>query len=251
MNDSRSVLFITNCEYGQANVHLAVAYELLLEGLRVHVCSFPPLEDRVLRLQSLANKSHPRVGRITFHGITGPSMVESLDVKYGPIPELIHGPGVGNAIRSYPFFCKAVCAWTCSQYTRMYVELRALLEELDPSTVVVDSLFNVGIDACRGLKREHVVLSPNTVKDLFVTLQPRLAFLWKYPAHSTHVEESLAWKVNFQSLICTPNAAITSLLQLMGSTSRLWRRQESHFVAPSSDRSYRAFPKTTQIWMLG
>jgi len=57
-----------------------------------------------------------------------------------------------------------------------------MVEELDPATVVVDSLLNAGIDACCSLKQRFVLNSPNTPIDLARLQQPWLKGLWYYPA---------------------------------------------------------------------
>jgi UDP:flavonoid glycosyltransferase YjiC (YdhE family) len=49
--EQKKVMFLTASEYGESNVVLAVAYELLLrQKYEVHIASFSPLESRVRRL---------------------------------------------------------------------------------------------------------------------------------------------------------------------------------------------------------
>jgi len=65
---------------------------------------------------------------------------------------------------------------------RIYGSIVQFIEELDPATVVVDSLLSPGIDACYSLKRRFVLNSPNTPMDLARLHQPWLKGLWYYPA---------------------------------------------------------------------
>jgi len=65
---------------------------------------------------------------------------------------------------------------------RIYGSIVRFIEELDPATVVVDSLLSPGIDACYSSKRRFVLNSPNTPMDLARLQQPRLKCLWYYPA---------------------------------------------------------------------
>jgi len=67
-------------------------------------------------------------------------------------------------------------------YMRIYNGIAKLIEELNPATVVVDSLLNPGIDACYFLKRRFVLNCPNTPMDLARLQQPWLKGLWYYPA---------------------------------------------------------------------
>jgi hypothetical protein len=66
---SKFVLFITSCDYGQANVMLSVASELVKSTpLSIHLASTSSLVLRVAKLSP----------DITFHLLPGTSMVESF-----------------------------------------------------------------------------------------------------------------------------------------------------------------------------
>jgi hypothetical protein len=95
-SEQKRVLFLTASEYGEANVVLAVAYELLLrQKYEVHIGSFSPLQSRVEELNSLAAIPNPAV----FHTVAGPSINEILTARddfFGPYP-----PGIRGAIDSF------------------------------------------------------------------------------------------------------------------------------------------------------
>ena len=75
----KKIIFLTDSEYGQANVILAAAYEiLLLQQHEVHVASFAPLKDRINSLNELVPDNHvPAI----FHTVFGPSALEALVAK--------------------------------------------------------------------------------------------------------------------------------------------------------------------------
>jgi hypothetical protein len=65
---------------------------------------------------------------------------------------------------------------------RIYDSIVKLIEELDPSIVVVDGLLSAGLDACHSLNRKLVVSTPTPPADLAKEHQPWLKGLWYYPA---------------------------------------------------------------------
>ena len=68
-----------------------------------------------------------------------------------------------------------------SAYMQIYHSIRRVIEELDPSLVVVDMLLNAGFDACYSLNREFVMSSPNNALDIARKDQPWLKGFWRYP----------------------------------------------------------------------
>ena len=64
---------------------------------------------------------------------------------------------------------------------QIYHSIRRVIEELDPSLVVVDMLLNAGFDACYSLNREFVMSSPNTPLNIARKDQPWLKGFWHYP----------------------------------------------------------------------
>ncbi|KAI9744297.1 MAG: hypothetical protein M1818_002449 [Claussenomyces sp. TS43310] len=99
----KKIIFLTSSEYGQANVVLAVAYEmLLLQQHEIHVASFTPLKGRIKDLNESIPDNHVPAA---FHTVFGPSALEALISKNESIGE----SGLGGddraltaAIRSIP-----------------------------------------------------------------------------------------------------------------------------------------------------
>jgi hypothetical protein len=62
--------------------------------------------------------------------------------------------------------------WTASDYLAFYEYIIGILDETDPIVVIVDGLLSPALDATRAQGRNHVTLSPNSLKDNFASMQP-------------------------------------------------------------------------------
>ncbi|KAK7047220.1 hypothetical protein VNI00_006886 [Paramarasmius palmivorus] len=182
-----TILLITNSEYGQANVILAVAYELVQRpNVKIHIASFSPLRKRVGRLQTLiADEGSANI--IEFHEIAGLSHEEILvQQQLSLAKDTPHPPGYHGAVKSY---CQVAAGflhpWTAEEYHERLLSIERIVERLNPSRIVVDSLLTAGWDVCRKLGRPYMVLSPNSPKDFAWIQQPGLRGFWKYPAPSS------------------------------------------------------------------
>ena len=184
MAQRKIVLFLTNSEHGQANVILAVANELRIQGqFDVHIASFHDLQQRVAQLdRSTRNTAFDLgdVNPITFHGIAGPSMMEAFR-RNAEVADLTHSPGIKGAIHSYKKALDVAYAWDGPGYIRGYQSCLEIVEKSNPVVVIVDNGFAQGIDVCNVLSRKHLLITPASMKDVISVLQPRLAVLWKYP----------------------------------------------------------------------
>ncbi|TVY46445.1 Glycosyltransferase sdnJ [Lachnellula occidentalis] len=188
----KKILFLTSSEYGQANVILAVAYELLLRRkYQVHFASFAPLEGRIRELNALAATDDSIAA--VFHSVPGPSSSEALAVKddfIGPYP-----PGVQGALDTYRVTLPEIAnTWNEREYMLGYESCRHILQAVHPDIIVADPLFSQGLDACLKLSRKYVVLSPNTFQDILRKRQPlsRLQF-FLYPAISSAFPYPVPW----------------------------------------------------------
>lgn len=181
MAERKNILLLTNSEYGQANVMLAVVHELLLQReFDVHIASFQVLEQRVYDL--FATLTSKEISSLTFHPLPGQSMIEAIASR-GDEFGTGQRPGVQGSIKSYDGIQNIVAPWDGPEYLKGYNHCLELFETLDPIVVVVDPVYSQGLDACRQTSTKHIVLSPTSLKELNIHAQPRLAFLWKYPAY--------------------------------------------------------------------
>lgn len=181
-NPAKRVLFMTNSEYGQANVILAVAYEFLLrQKYDVHVASFAPLKCRIPELNELASSnSGGKASAATFHLITGLSAQEALlerDEFIGPFP-----PGIRGAKDSYRVTLPAMATtWEGPEYMSGYASCIHILNSVNPDIIACDPLMSQGLEACKARSRDVVVLSPNTFREIMGKQQPFLSTLFRYP----------------------------------------------------------------------
>jgi hypothetical protein len=99
-----TILFLTNSEYGEANVIIAVSYELLRRGnCDVHIASYSVLSKRIADLENGAFGAIPKeTTSITLHPFTGLSMHEVRREKFG-INDIHHKPGLKGAIGTFWF----------------------------------------------------------------------------------------------------------------------------------------------------
>jgi hypothetical protein len=100
----RTILFLTNSEYGEANVIIAVSHELLTRGnCDIHIASYSILSKRIADLENGAFGAIPKeTTSITLHPFTGLSMHEVRRKKFG-INDIHHKPGLKGAIGTFSF----------------------------------------------------------------------------------------------------------------------------------------------------
>jgi hypothetical protein len=75
-----------------------------------------------------------------------------------------------------------ISPWSAEDHFSLYQEMQAIINDVDPAVVVLDTLFRPGIDAARDMNRLHAIISPNSVVDNFLGDQPYGSMFWKYPA---------------------------------------------------------------------
>ncbi|KKP02842.1 hypothetical protein THAR02_05072 [Trichoderma harzianum] len=182
----KKILFFANSDYGQANVVLAVAYELAIldKDVEIHIASFESLEQAALGTNQLAvdNSSGEPSSRLIFHRLCGRSQFEAC---IGPDVDLFKAydrtPTFFNAARTILCIEGIMQPWSSEEFVDLYQQSLYILNNVKPDLAVVEPLFTPGLTLCNHLGINWIVLAPNTIKDFAVPLQPRLAALWKYP----------------------------------------------------------------------
>lgn len=183
MSKRKQILFLTNSEYGQANVVLAVAHSLvhIATDATVHIASFAPLANGVRATSKHAVETAPvpaKASPIVFHQINGPPYIrtpvvnEMFDLK----PGLINTSRV--LLRGVP---EAMMPWEPEGFGVVCTEVERILDEVRPDLTIIEPLFGPGLTICNRRGGNWIVLAPNTIKDFAVPVQPGLAALWKYP----------------------------------------------------------------------
>lgn len=70
---------------------------------------------------------------------------------------------------------------SASAHMRIFHSAKKIIEELNPSIVVIDSFLRAGFEACYSLNQRFVTNSPNALLDITRSYQPWLKGLWYYP----------------------------------------------------------------------
>jgi hypothetical protein len=183
----KKVLFMTNSEYGQANVILAVVYELLQrQGYEVHVASFASIKKRVSEINDIATfNSRNKSSTATFHTIFGLSSQEAGNAKIKETGEFIgpFPPGLRGAKDTYRISLPALATvYDGPAYMAGYSSCLDIIDSIKPDLVACDPLLSQGLEACKVRSCNLVVLSPNTFREIMGKQQPMLQTLFRYPA---------------------------------------------------------------------
>ncbi|VTT64519.1 unnamed protein product [Fusarium fujikuroi] len=195
---NKTVLFLTNSEHGLSNVHLATASAILenYPDIEVHFASFPTIEQKLERITSFAKIKSPHAKSIVFHGFTGLTFVQAI-AKEGR--SFISPPGwrgIGTLAKHIQLW---ISPWTFEDHVHLYKEIGGIIDEVDPAIIVLDSWFRPAIDATRKRNRQHAFITPNTLIDHFLGVQPLWARFWKYPA-AMFTPDSSAKKAQLQEI---------------------------------------------------
>ncbi|PVH87699.1 glycosyltransferase family 1 protein [Cadophora sp. DSE1049] len=245
MGKRKRILFFTSSEYGQANVILAVSYELLiLQKYEVHIASFAPLQGRIHELNELLPKqATPAV----FHCIAGPAALDALAAKdefIGPF-----SPGIRGALNTYRFTLPAMAdTWSEFEYMSGYQRCLEIVGSVEPDIIIVDPLMSQGLEACNTLSRKYVVLSPNTFLELLRKKQSLLSQFLKIPTIASGFRYPVPWhlipanvylKVALLWILVT-SPKVRALIQYRKSNKlpslppvfNIWR-EDNHYLLPS------------------
>lgn len=195
---TKSVLFLTNSEYGQAQVHLAIAHELLVRSdLQVHFASFPALHSGVCELQKL-HPSNP----IRFHPINeGPSTTEAMSKnELHGWENLSHPCGIAHAVKALTKLPYLLSPRGWEGHFAIYQRCAQIIKDIEPSMVVVDCHFNAGVDMCRnwsngegGERMKYILINPVDLIHMVGMVQPSLGAFWKYPAFCSGFPFPVPW----------------------------------------------------------
>jgi hypothetical protein len=176
------ILLFTNSEYGQCNVFLAVAFELLSRGsISVHMSSYSPLVPRIKELQNGGFGSYPDTSNVAFHLLSGPSMHEARLAKFG-IPSIDHKPGLRYAPEVYETLAMLAKTKSGEEYVQGVREMKDVVKEVKPDVIVIAESFVQAMDACIVLGKEYIVMGPGTFREHASNLESLWTKMTKYPA---------------------------------------------------------------------
>jgi hypothetical protein len=143
----KTVLFFTGSEYGQANVVLAIAYELLQSNCDVRIASFPAkaragdsIQKRILALGNGVYGSIPTGKHPVFHAIKSASMIEVILRTRIDSADFVHGTGVKEAVRMAPILVYSLCAWDGPEYMEGAESCIEIIKRVQSDVIVVENL---------------------------------------------------------------------------------------------------------------
>ncbi|EGX88959.1 UDP-glucoronosyl and UDP-glucosyl transferase, putative [Cordyceps militaris CM01] len=188
--EARRLLFLTNAELGQANVHLAVIEWLLAHQpqIELHLCSFASLRPAVAAINDAAG-ADTAAPRVTFHALSGAPWKECLferpEHQWQEICAL--PPTAWSVARSAPLMPRVVLPWNADELVDLTRQVKEVVESVDAQLVIVDNLFTPGITVCYNVNPKWCVLSPNTYREFILGDQPRYENYWKHPPTSSFI----------------------------------------------------------------
>ncbi|KAJ4253840.1 hypothetical protein NW762_010235 [Fusarium torreyae] len=223
---NKTVLFLTNCEPGLSNVHLATASALLekYSDINVHYASFLSIKRKLERISSFARAKNPEAGDVSFHELKGLTFVQAI-AKEGR--SFISPPGWKGIASLTEHIQLWISPWTFEDHMDLVQEIDTIIDHVDPAVVVLDSWFRPAIDVTRKKNRQHAFISPNTLVDHFLGIQPLWTRFWKFPAPSSgftfpvplrNIPENIYMNLrHIYSAMFTPDlAAKNALLKMNG-----------------------------------
>jgi len=178
----KKILFFTNSDYGQATAILATVYELMIlaKDVEIHIASFEGLQHAAVETNQLALDNCPGEPplRLGFHRLRGRSQFEAATGSDVDIFKAYDRPPTFfNAARTILCIEGIIQPWSLDEFADLYQQSLDILKHVEPDLTVVEPLFTPGLTLCNHQGIKWIVLSPNTIKDFAVPMQPRLEAL--------------------------------------------------------------------------
>jgi hypothetical protein len=187
MTSPKRVLQFSNDEFGQSNTFLAVAHTLLALGgnVEVHYGSFQGLEKRARAVSEQVLQADPHAKPIVFHKLDGIGLFDAARKRNPEASRLYEqqiGRGLWDTLQSIRYFTVTMMnPYTGPEYCESLNSAVRIIEEVSPDVVVLDNSLPTVMTACIKTGVEYMILTPNTLKDVLASTQPKGAVLWKYP----------------------------------------------------------------------
>jgi hypothetical protein len=127
----------------------------------------------------------PRVFIICLHHLAAPLTLSALPIflpctetREGNIYSFCTSPGFFGTIRGIVKLINTIHPESPAAHLATTASVEQLLQALNPDLVVVDRFFEAARDAIIKLGAKHVILSPNTLKDIAGADQGLGVFKW-------------------------------------------------------------------------
>ncbi|KAJ2981755.1 hypothetical protein NQ176_g1835 [Zarea fungicola] len=233
---NKTALFIVTEHHGYSNVHLATAQSILerYPDIQIHFASFPALSSKIADISSATKRRQPLARDVVFHHLHGRSYMEAilqelkligLGIRDDGSAGTLAKPGIEGLDKLAQIMEYAFSPWTPEEQLAIHDQITSIIAEIDPATIVLDTIFSPAIEATRGRNRSHVIITPNTLSDTFVALQPyggmfgsipRSGYPFPVPWHLVPRNAYLSFKLIYSFLKMRSIAAKRSFLQAHG-----------------------------------
>ncbi|KAL6362449.1 hypothetical protein LRP88_03731 [Fusarium phalaenopsidis] len=207
---NKTALFLVNEEHGLSNVHIATASALLEKhpDIEVHFASFSKIASKLERISHFAQKHNPESRGVVFHKLSGPSYADSIQQVGKSLDNIPHPPGMAGIDHLCEDMQLWISPWSAEDHFSLYQEMQAIINDVEPAVVVLDTLFRPGIDAARDMNRLHAIISPNSVVDNFLGDQPYGSIMssgFDFPVPWRNLPENIYLNMKFiYSVVMTP-----------------------------------------------
>jgi hypothetical protein len=184
MSAELKLVFLTPYAHGHSNVHLTIFRHLLREKPRgVSHLSLHVIGDETVRKRLAPLPTSSAHCDLTFHPMATDDYISDflndMDTLRQPPPSFVRKDGLK--------MFSALVAPTARDpdtFLSRYGKIVKVLEEVKPDLMVVDMLYRaLGVDACKTVGVEYVILSPGPTIDFAVMGQPQGRGFWYYPAY--------------------------------------------------------------------
>ncbi|GFP54971.1 glycosyltransferase sdnJ [Trichoderma asperellum] len=224
---NNTVLVLTDSHPGLCNAHLAAVSELVEShpSLEIHYASFPSLATKLERIETNAREKNP-YAKVHWYEFDAPSLADEAEVHKGGASGIRTPPGLPGLHAFGDIISFFMAAWSKEAHLELYRRIVDIIDEVDPSVIVLDPWFRPGIDAARSLNRRRVYVSPNALLDDLSVRQPLGAHFWKYPGMATGIPFPIPWKDIPKNIF----QQAYSLMQILGSSAirskRSWLQEK-------------------------
>ncbi|KAI6767654.1 hypothetical protein HG530_005663 [Fusarium avenaceum] len=239
MSVIKRLLLFTNSDYGQVNVVLATAHALGLasQHVEIHIASFQDLQDGVNNASRFmqaeaARQKLPIPKPFVFHKVEGTSWGPATKRPETAIFDTLElTPGFVNSAKGVSILPAVMVPWSPEEFMEIYWDTQRVFDEVNPDLTIVEPLYTQALTLCHYRGVRWMVLTPNTIKDFAIPLQPKLAALWKYPIACSALPYPIPWSL-IPTNICFCFVAAYTLLtdKRLKKTTEILRKQVNHSI---------------------
>ena len=184
---NKKILFITNAEFGEAQVHLATCHAAVQEdpNVEIHFATYGGIESAVESASDYSQRCTPHSKPFIFHEIKGITWYAAMKQWYPDRNHLLPASflekgSIWNCLKFTHDMLILFQPWTGTQLAEVFQSVVRIIEDVNPDLCVVDTLQVPGATACHHLGVKWLILSPNCIKEFSGQANGTKVF-WKFP----------------------------------------------------------------------